>query len=79
MSLPARFCCPTSENAEQAKFAERPQGELSRSSFHQHRRCRSGLHTSQGRKRKVRIFEPSRAIDTPLTIPLKNPRFLYQT
>jgi hypothetical protein len=31
------------------------------------RRCRSELHTTQGRKRKVMMFEPSRAFDTPLT------------
>ena len=29
-----------------------------------------------GRKRKLRIFEPSQAFNTPLTMPLKNPRFL---
>jgi hypothetical protein len=29
----------------------------------------------RGRKRKVRIFEPSRGFDTPLTMPLKNCRF----
>jgi hypothetical protein len=37
------------------------------------------LHTSRGRKRKVRIFEPSRGSDTPLTVPLKNCRFLYRS
>ena len=30
------------------------------------RRCRSELHTTRGRKWKVRIFEPSRGFDTPL-------------
>jgi hypothetical protein len=37
------------------------------------------MHTSQVRKRKVRIFEPSRAFDTPLSMPLKNAGFLYQS
>jgi hypothetical protein len=37
------------------------------------RRCRSELHTSEDRKRKARIFEPSRRFDTPLTLPLNNP------
>jgi hypothetical protein len=46
------------------------------SSFHEHRRCRSELHTRRDRKRKVRIFEPSRGSDTPLTTLLKSPRFL---
>src|SRR5215203_2084773 len=36
----------------------------------------SELHTIRGRKRKLRIFEPSRGLDTPLTRSLKNPRFL---
>jgi hypothetical protein len=31
------------------------------------------MHTSRDRKRKVRLFVPSRAFDTPLTRPLKNP------
>jgi|SRR5215204_3094888 len=44
--------------------------------FHELRRCRGQLHTSRDRKRKVRIFEPSRGSDTPLTRPLKNLRFL---
>src|SRR5215217_4855827 len=34
------------------------------------------LHTTRGRKRKLRIFEPSQGFDTPLTRSLKNPRFL---
>jgi hypothetical protein len=37
------------------------------------------VHTSQGRKRKYRIFEPSRAFDTPLTSLLKNRRFLCRS
>jgi hypothetical protein len=48
-----------------AKFAE--------FTIHELRRCRSELHTSRGRMRKLRIFEPSRGFDTPLTMPLKNP------
>src|SRR5215217_5475537 len=44
--------------------------------FHELRRCRSKLHTRQGRKSKVRISEPSRGSDTPLTMALKSPRFL---
>jgi hypothetical protein len=48
-----------------AKFAERR--------FHELGRIRSELHTSRVRKRKVRIFEPSRAYHTPLSIALKNP------
>jgi hypothetical protein len=34
--------------------------------------CRSELHTSRDRRRKVRIFEPSQAFDTPLSMPLKS-------
>jgi hypothetical protein len=44
-------------------------------SFHELGRCRSELHTSRGRKRKLRIFGPSLGLDTPLTMPLKNSRF----
>jgi hypothetical protein len=58
----------SSENSVMAKFAE--------FSFHELRRRRSELHTIRGRKRKLRIFEPSRGLDTPLTSSLKNPRFL---
>jgi hypothetical protein len=47
--------------------------------FHELRRCRRELHTSRDRKRKVRTSEPSRGFDTPLTMPLKNPRFLCQS
>ena len=47
--------------------------------IHELRRCRSELHTSRGRKRNVRIFEPSQAFDTPLTMPLNHPRFLCRT
>jgi hypothetical protein len=36
-------------------------------------------HTSRDRKRNVRIFEPSRAFDTPLSMPLKKPQFLCRT
>src|SRR3712207_1137003 len=36
-------------------------------------------HTSRGPERKVRIFEPSRVFDTPLIMPLKNPRFLCRS
>jgi hypothetical protein len=61
----------TSQNAVRAKFAG--------SSFHEHRRCRSELHISWGRKRKVRIFEPSRGFDTPLSMPQNNPRFLCRS
>jgi hypothetical protein len=44
--------------------------------LHELQRCRSELHTSRGRKRNVRFSEPSRALDTLLTMPLKNPQFL---
>src|SRR5215207_1893235 len=37
------------------------------------------VHTSQGPKRKNRISEPSRGIDTPLIMPLKKPRFLCRS
>jgi hypothetical protein len=47
--------------------------------FHELQRCRGELHPNQGRKRKVRIFEPSGGFDTPLIMALKNPRFLYQS
>ena len=47
--------------------------------FHEFRRSSGELHTSRGRRRKVRIFEPSRRFDTPLTRPLKNPRFLCRS
>jgi hypothetical protein len=40
---------------------------------------RSELHTSRDRKRNVRIFEPSRGFDTPLTIALNNPQFLCRS
>jgi hypothetical protein len=33
------------------------------------------MHTSRGRKRDIRIFEPLRGFDTPLSRPLKNSRF----
>ena len=46
--------------------------------FHALRRCRSEQHTSRGRKRKIRIFEPSRGSDTPQTRALKNFRFLWR-
>jgi hypothetical protein len=61
----------TSQNSVTAKFAEDP--------FHDLRRCRSEPHTSRARKRKVRIFEPSRGFDTPLTMSPKNPRFLCRS
>src|SRR5215203_693126 len=50
--------------------------KFSQFTFHELRRRRSELHTSRGRKSKVRIFEPSQAFDAPLTRSLKNPRFL---
>ncbi len=37
------------------------------------------MYTSRGPKRKVRIFEPSQAFDTSLSIPLNNPRFLCRS
>jgi hypothetical protein len=43
------------------------------------RRCRSELNTGRDRKRKNRIFEPSRESDTPLTMPLKDSRFLCRS
>jgi hypothetical protein len=40
-------------------FGERAQGEVvCRIDFPELRRCRSELHTSRGRKRKLRIIEP---------------------
>ncbi len=36
-------------------------------------------HTSRDRKSKVRIFGPSQAFDTPLSMPLNNPRFLCRS
>jgi hypothetical protein len=55
-------------------FGECPKGEVV-CRFHllDLLRCRSELHTSRGRKRKVRIFEASRGFDMPLTMPLKKP------
>ena len=47
--------------------------------FHEHRRCRSERRTRRGRKRKVRISEPSQAFYTPLTMALNNPRFLCRS
>jgi len=55
-------------NPVHARFAE--------FTFHELRRCRSELHTSRGRERKLRISKPSQAFDTALTIVLKNRRFL---
>jgi hypothetical protein len=43
--------------------------KLEEGGFCELRRRRSELHTIRGRKRKLRIIEPSRAFDTPLTIP----------
>jgi hypothetical protein len=37
------------------------------------------MHTSGGLKRNVGIFEPSRGFDTPLSMPLKNCRFLCRS
>jgi|SRR5215213_4771033 len=37
------------------------------------------MHTSQDRRRNVSIFEPSQAFYTPLTMSLKNPRFLCRS
>ena len=37
------------------------------------------MHTTRDRKRKVRIFEPSQALNTPLTMPPNNPRFLCRS
>jgi len=58
----------TSEEAHKPKFVEFTFDEL--------RRCRSQLPASRGRKRNVRLFEPSQAFDTPLSMPPKTPRFL---
>jgi hypothetical protein len=67
----------SSQNPIYANFVELREGEVRRIlAFHELRRCRSELHTSEGRKRKVSIFEPPRAFYTPLSMPLKNPRFL---
>jgi hypothetical protein len=63
--------CRTSGNAHNGKFAEL--------NFHELRRRRSELRTSRGRKRNLRIFEPSRGFDTPLSMPLKNCRFLCRS
>jgi hypothetical protein len=57
--------CRPSENAHKPKqFAE--------STFHELRTC-------GGPKRKLRIFEPSRAFDTPLRSLPKKPRFLCRS
>src|SRR5215203_2114060 len=56
------------EEAHKPKFVEFTFDEL--------RRCRSQLPASRGRKRNVRLFEPSQAFDTPLSMPPKTPRFL---
>jgi hypothetical protein len=64
--------CRTSEKAHKAKY-------FAQFTFYEHRGCRSELHTSRGRKSKVRIFEPSRGLDTPLSMPLKDPRFLCRS
>ena len=37
------------------------------------------MHTSRDRKRKVRNFESSRAFHSRLTMPLKNPLFLFRS
>jgi hypothetical protein len=37
------------------------------------------MHTGRDRKRKVRIFETSRAFDTTQAKPLNNPRFLCRS
>jgi hypothetical protein len=47
--------------------------------IHELRRCRSELQPESGPKRKVRIFEPSRGVDTPLNMPLKNSWFLCRS
>jgi hypothetical protein len=47
--------------------------------FPEFRRCSSQLHTSRGRKRNVRSFEPSQTFDTPLSMPLKNHLFLCRS
>jgi hypothetical protein len=50
-------------------------GDFRENTFPELRKCRNELHTTRGRKRKVRIFEPSQGFDTPLRMPLKNSRF----
>jgi hypothetical protein len=37
------------------------------------------VHTNRGRRRNVRIFEPSRGSDTRLSMPLRIPSFLYRS
>jgi hypothetical protein len=56
-----------SENCVKRKFAK--------FTFHELQRCRSELHTSEDRKRKLRISEPSQGFDTPLSMALKNAQF----
>ena len=52
---------------------------FSKQFLHELRRSRSELHTGGDRKRKLRIFEPSRGFDTPMTAPLNNSRFLCRS
>jgi hypothetical protein len=61
-------------------FGECPKGEVV-CRFHllDLLRCRSELHTSRGRKRKVRIFEPSRGSEKPPRMALNNARFLCRS
>ena len=51
-------------------------GDFGEFPFHELRRCRSELHTSRVRKKKNRIFEPSGAFDTSLSLPVKDSQFL---
>ena len=59
------------ESSHKTKFAA--------CTFHELRRCRSELHTTRDRKRNVRILEPPRGSDTPLTRPLKILKFLCRS
>src|SRR5918999_3069956 len=47
--------------------------------LHELQRSRNELHTTRGRKRKLRIFEPSPRFHTPLNRPLKKPRLLCRS
>src|SRR5215203_1327111 len=78
------MCARAQSTSEHQGSAAREVNELLRTvkakfaefTIHELRRCRSELHTTRDRKRKLRIFEPPQGIDTRLTRSLKNPRFL---
>jgi len=60
-------------------FREPHKSEVRRITLPRTSEIRSDLHTHRDQKRNVRIFEPSRGSDTPLSMPLKNRRFLCRS